>query len=283
MPLLHAIVLGIVQGLSEFLPISSSGHLLIVPWLFGWEELTSNPELNRTFDVALHVGTFVAVVAYFRRDLWDLAGAWVRSIRFRDPDLAPWATTDTEGRLAWLLILASFPAATVGLVLDQVLEGHTGGFVLVGVMLIVFAVVLYLADRLVGMREISTFNGRHALLMGSAQALALQPGVSRSGATISMGRFLGYERDAAARISFLMSVPITGGVGLYKAVSVFVLGDGLPPGFAAPFFWGTVASAVTGFVAVWGLMRLIRTRTFFPFVVYRIVLGLFVIGVALNR
>jgi undecaprenyl-diphosphatase len=283
LPLIHAIVLGIVQGLSEFLPISSSGHLLIVPWLFGWEELTADPELNRTFDVALHVGTFVAVVAYFRSDLLDLARAWLRSWRFRDPRLAPWASDDSESRLAWLLLLASLPAATVGLVLDQVLEGHTGGFVLVGVMLIVFAVVLYLADRLVGVRAVTAFTARHALLMGTAQAVALQPGVSRSGATISMGRFLGYERDAAARISFLMSVPITGGVGLYKGVSVFVLGDGLPPGFAAPFFWGTVTSAVTGFIAVWGLMRLIRTGTFFPFVVYRIVLGVYVIGLAVNR
>jgi undecaprenyl-diphosphatase len=283
LPLIHAIVLGIVQGLSEFLPISSSGHLLIVPWLFGWTELTSNPELNRTFDVALHVGTFVAVVAYFWRDLWTLAGAWIDSWRFRDPDLAPWASEDRDARLAWLLILASVPAALVGVVLDKVLEGHTGGFVLVGVMLIVFAVVLYLADRLIGVRKTGDFTARHALLMGAAQATALQPGVSRSGATISMGRFLGYERDAAARISFLMSVPITGGAGAYKALSVFLFGDGLPPGFAAPFFWGMVASGVTGFVAVWGLMRLIRTRTFLPFVVYRIVLGVFVIGVALTR
>ena len=267
-----------MQGLSEFLPISSSGHLQIVPWIFGWEELTADPDLNRTFDVALHVGTFVAVVAYFRRDLVALAGAWLRSFGY-----GRWATADDEGRLAWLLLVASIPAATVGLVLDQLLEGHSGGFVLIGVMLIVFAVVLQLADRLAGVRSIDTFSVRDALLMGSAQAVALQPGVSRSGATISMGRFLGYERDAAARISFLMSVPITGGVGLYKGLSVFVLGDGLPPGFAAPFFWGTVASALTGFVAVWGLMRLIRTRSFFPFVVYRIVLGVYVIGLAVNR
>jgi undecaprenyl-diphosphatase len=278
LPLIHAIVLGIVQGLSEFLPISSSGHLLIVPGLFGWKELTSDPQLNRTFDVALHAGTFVAVVAYFWRDLLQLAAAWWRS--WGD---GRWSTSDREGRLAWLLLLASFPAATVGLVLDKVLEGHTGGFVLLGVMLIVFAIVLQLADRLTGTREVGSFSTRDALLMGSAQAIALQPGVSRSGATISMGRYLGYERDAAARISFLMSVPITGGVGLYKGLSVFVLGDGLPPGFGAAFLWGTVASAVTGFLAVSALMRLIRTRSFFPFVVYRVLVGLFVIGVALSR
>jgi undecaprenyl-diphosphatase len=276
LPLFHAIVLGIVQGLSEFLPISSSGHLLIVPWLFGWEELTRNPELNRTFDVALHVGTFVAVVSYFRRDLWALARAGLRSLRARRVE-------DPEERLAWLLLVASLPAATVGLVLDKVLEGHTGGFVVVGVMLIVFAVVLQVADRLAGDRDVERFSVRDALLMGTAQAVALQPGVSRSGATISMGRFLGYERDAAARISFLMSVPITGGLGLYKGLSVFVLGDGLPPGFGAPFLWGTVASGVTGFFAVSALLRLIRTRSFLPFVLYRFVAGALVIGVALSR
>jgi undecaprenyl-diphosphatase len=278
LPLLHAIVLGIVQGLSEFLPISSSGHLLIVPWLFGWEELTANPELNQTFDVALHVGTFIAVVAYFRRDLVALGAALWRTVRARriSPD-------DVDERLVWLLVVASLPAATVGLVLDSLLEGHSGGFVVIGLMLVVFGLVLLVADRLAGRRELERFSVRDALLMGTAQAVALQPGVSRSGATISMGRFLGYERDAAARISFLMSIPITGGLGLYKAAKVFVLGDGLPPGFASPFLWGTVASAVTGFIAVSALLRLIRSRSFLPFVVYRCVAGALVIGVALAR
>ncbi|HUP87552.1 MAG TPA: undecaprenyl-diphosphate phosphatase [Acidimicrobiales bacterium] len=276
MPLVHAIVLGIVQGLSEFLPISSSGHLLIVPWLFGWEELTKHPELNQTFDVALHVGTFVALVVYFRRDIAALVAAALSSLRRR-------RTATADERLVWLLVVASLPAATVGLVLDSVLEGHTGGFVVIGVMLILFAVVLELADRRMGRRDVDGFSVRDAVLMGTAQACALQPGVSRSGATISMGRFLGYERDAAARISFLMSIPITGGLGVYKALKVFVLGDGLPPGFASPFLWGTVASAITGFLAVSALLRLIRRRSFLPFVVYRCIAGLFVIGVALAR
>lgn len=276
MPLLHAIVLGIVQGLSEFLPISSSGHLVVVPWLFGWDELAEQPELNQTFDVALHVGTFVAVVAYFRRDLLGLAAAALRSMGRRRIE-------GEEERLAWLLVIASLPAATVGLVLDSLLSGHSGGFVVIGVMLIAFGLLLLAADRLMGTRSVSGFSVRDALLMGTAQAVALQPGVSRSGATISMGRWLGFERGAAARISFLMSVPITGGVGLYKGIDVFVLGDGLPPGFASPFFWGTAASAVTGFIAVSALLRIIRTRSFLPFVVYRCVAGVFVIAVALVR
>jgi undecaprenyl-diphosphatase len=275
-PILHAIVLGIVQGLAEFLPISSSGHLLIVPWLFGWHEFAARPELEETFDVALHVGTFVAVVAYFRRDLLQLAGAAWSSIRRRRIE------TDEE-RLAWLLVVASLPAATVGLVLDALLANRNGGFVIIGLMLIVFGFVLLAADRLRERRGEREFSLRDALLMGGAQAVALQPGVSRSGATISMGRYLGFERNAAARISFLMSVPITGGLGLYKGLKLFVLDGGLPPGFASPFLWGTVASAVTGFIAVSALLRLIRTRSFLPFVVYRTVAGLFVIAVALAR
>lgn len=276
MPILHAIILGIVQGLAEFLPISSSGHLLIVPWLFGWNEFAANPELKETFDVALHMGTFVAVLAYFRKDLLALAAAAWRSVRRRSVE-------GDEERLAWLLVVASLPAATVGLVLDTLLADRTGGFVVIGVMLIVFGIVLLVADRIVGRRTTDSFRIRDALLMGTAQAVALQPGVSRSGATISMGRFLGFEREAAARISFLMSVPITGGLGLYKAVKLFALDGGLPDGFAAPFAWGIVASAVTGFIAVAGLIRLIKTRSFLPFVVYRVAAGVFVIGLALAR
>lgn len=276
MPLVHAIVLGIVQGLSEFLPISSSGHLLIVPWVFGWEELTANPELNQTFDVALHVGTFVAMVVYFWSDLARLAGAAAASLARR-------SVRTPEERLVWLLVVASIPAATVGLVLDSLLEGHTGGFTVIGLMLIGFGFVLWATDRMRGDRGVDAFTVRDAALMGMAQAVALQPGVSRSGATISMGRGLGFGRDAAARISFLMSIPITGGLGLYKAVKVFVFGDGLPAGFAAPFAVGTAAAAVTGFFAVWGLLRLVRTRSFTPFVVYRVVAGLAVIGLAAAR
>jgi undecaprenyl-diphosphatase len=275
-PLFHAIILGIVQGLSEFLPISSSGHLLIVPWLFGWKELTLNPELNQTFDVALHVGTFLAVVAYFRADLVKLLGAAVGSLRRR-------SIQSTDERLAWLLLVASLPAATVGLVLDSLLEGHTGGFAIIGLMLVVFGLVLFAADRLVGARHVEDFRLRDATLMGFAQAIALQPGVSRSGATISMGRWLGFDRDGAARISFLMSVPITGGLGVYKALKVFVLGSGLPAGFGVPFLVGTTASAITGFVAVAALLRLIRTRSFAPFIVYRVVAGVAVIALALAR
>lgn len=272
MPVVHAIVLGIVQGLTEFLPVSSSGHLVLVPWLFGWDDLARDPELKLTFDVALHAGTFVGAAAYFRRDLTALGAAAVRSLRRR-------SVQEQDERLAWLLLVASLPTAVVGVVLDSLLRDRVGPEWLIGVLLVAFGVVLWWADRLPGRLDQDRFRLRHALLMGTAQAAALQPGVSRSGATISMGRWLGFERDAAARLSFLMSLPIIGGVGVYKGLEVMAEG-GLPPGLAAAFASGMVASGVTGFAAVWGLLRLVRRRSFAPFVAYRMVAGTAVVAVA---
>lgn len=272
MPILHAIVLGIVQGLTEFLPVSSSGHLILVPWLFNWTELTRNPDLNRTFDVALHIGTFVGAVAYFRTDIARFASAAWRSLKRR-------SVTEPDERLAWLLLLSSVPAGLVGLVLDSTVNEHLGAEWLIGVMLVVFGLVLYWADHLPGDRGEDDFGVRQALFMGAAQALALQPGVSRSGATISMARKLGFTRDAAARLSFLMSLPIIGGVAVYKSLEVLT-GDGIPAGFAPAFAWGMIASGVTGFVAVWAILRLVRTRSFSPFVIYRVAVGLAVVGIA---
>jgi undecaprenyl-diphosphatase len=271
-PILHAIVLGIVQGLTEFLPVSSSGHLILVPWLFDWTELTRDPELNRTFDVALHIGTFVGALAYFRSDIATFAAAAWRSVRKRSVD-------EPDERMAWLLLLSSLPAAVIGFLLDSTVEEHLGAEWLIGVLLVVFGLVLYWADRLPGERGEDGFGPRQAVLMGVAQACALQPGVSRSGATISMGRWLGFTRDAAARLSFLMSLPIIGGVGVYKGLDV-VAGEGIPAGFGPAFAWGMLASAVTGFVAVWAILRLVRTRSFVPFVVYRVLLGTAVVGIA---
>ena len=272
MPILHAIVLGIVQGLTEFLPVSSSGHLILVPWLFEWTELTRNPGLNRTFDVALHIGTFVGAVAYFRADIARFAIAAWRSLRRRSIE-------GPDERLAWLLLLSSVPAALIGMVLDSTVEEHLSTEWLIGVMLVVFGLVLAWADRLPGARGEEGFGVREALLMGAAQACALQPGVSRSGATISMGRWLGFTRDAAARISFLMALPLIGGVGAYKGLQVFT-GPGIPAGFWPAFAWGMVASGVTGFVAVWALLRFVRSRSFVPFVAYRVVVGIGVVGIA---
>ena len=274
MPILHAIVLGITQGLSEFLPISSSGHLKLVPWLFNWDDFAGREGLEQAFDVALHMGTFVGVIAYFRRDIVALIRAGLAAV------IPGGRGADDESRLAWLLVLSAVPAAITGAVLESVIQDFDSP-VLIGVMLIMFGLVLYWADRLAGAREIGAFRTRDAVLMGAGQALALQPGVSRSGATMTVGRWLGFDRDAAARISFLMSIPIIAGAGLFEAVDVFSNG-GVPASFRPAFLWGMAMSAVTGWIAVWFTLRLVRTRTFLPFVIYRVALGtaVLVIGAA---
>ena len=266
MPIIHAIVLGITQGLSEYLPISSSGHLILVPWLFGWDDFAGDPGLEKAFDVALHLGTLVGAVAYFRKDLMRyLRAAFSRSAR---------GTADQ--RLAWLLVVASLPAAATGALFADVIEEHTGSIPLVATMLIVFGLVLGWADRLPGVRPVEDVRLRDALLMGAGQALALQPGVSRSGVTMTVGRMAGLGRDGAARFAFLMSIPITAGALLFKWVDVSQEG-GIPDDFVAPFVWGIVASGITGWLAVWGMLRLIKTHSFTPFVIYRVVLGVSVL------
>jgi undecaprenyl-diphosphatase len=267
MPILHAIVLGITQGLSEFLPISSSGHLRLVPWLFGWDDFAHQPSLEKTFDVALHLGTLVGAIAYFRHDVVR----YVRAAFRRD------ARATTDGRVAWLLVASTVPAAITGALFADVIEEKTGYIWLIATMLIVFGLVLGWADRQLGARTVEDLRLRDAVLMGVGQAVALQPGVSRSGVTMTAGRLAGLGRDGAARFAFLMSLPITAGALLFKAADVAGEG-GIPDGFMAPFVWGIVASGVTGWLAVWGTLRLIRTRTFAPFVAYRIVVGLGVLA-----
>jgi undecaprenyl-diphosphatase len=271
-PVWHAIVLGVVQGLSEFLPISSSGHLILAPWLLGWNELTgvANADLNRTFDVALHLGTLIGVVAYFRHELARLGlAAWtsVRRRSIREPD----------ERLAWLLVLSALPGATVGAVLEATVADHLGQIWLIATLLIVGAAILYVADRLGSRRRpMGDFGARDAVLMGTAQACALAPGLSRSGITISAGLFLGFDRVSVATISFLMSVPITAGACLFQGAKVMSEG-GLPPGTGGAFLAGMVASAVTGAAAIWLVLRVVKTWSFTPFVIYRLVVGLSVL------
>jgi undecaprenyl-diphosphatase len=273
-PIVHAIVLGIVQGLSEFLPISSSGHLAIVPWLFGWDDFGDNESLAKAFDVALHVGTLAGAIAYFWRDLVVFTREGLRWVRPENrPDAPP------EGRIAWLLVVSAVPAAITGVALDSVIEDLDDEFWLIGVMLIVGAALLGLADRLGGPREAGSFRMRDALLMGIGQAAALQPGVSRSGVTITVARALRFDRVAAARLSFLMSLPIIGGAGLYKFVDVMAEG-GIPRDFVMPFVVGMGTSALTGYAAVWGTIRFVQTRTFAPFVGYRVLVGVGVIALA---
>jgi undecaprenyl-diphosphatase len=271
-PIIHAIVLGLTQGLSEFLPISSSGHLVLVPWAFGWHDFqgAGSKSLTRSFDVALHLGTLTAVVAYFRADLTRYVREGLRAVFVRSQPASQ------EGRLALLLLLSAVPAGAVGALADSAIEEHLSHVWLIAVNLIVFGSLLAWADRRVGQRSLESFTARDALLVGSAQMLALVPGVSRSGSTMTSGRLLGFNRDAAARASFLMAIPITAGAIVFKLAKQ--LREGVPDGLWPPLIVGVITAGVSGWLAVWGLMRLIRTRSFNPFVLYRVLAGVAVLA-----
>ena len=268
-PILHAIVLGLVQGLSEFLPISSSGHLLLAPWAFGWHDFHGNPALEKSFDVALHIGTLIAVVSYFRRDLLVYVRDGLRVITHRSEPVSH------AGRIAWLLLLSTVPGVIVGGLGQSYIDEHLGQIPLIAIMLIMGGLVLYVADRQRGVRDVEEFTRRDALIIGAVQAIALQPGVSRSGSTITAGRLVGFSRDAAARLSFLMAVPITAGAVLYKSTKQ--LADGVPSNLWWPLAVGVITSAIAGFLAVWGILKLVRSHSFAPFVIYRVLLGMTVL------
>lgn len=267
-PIIHAIVLGLVQGLSEFLPISSSGHLILVPWLFDWHDFDST-SIEKAFDVALHLGTLVAVVGYFRKDLVIYVREGLRLIIRRERPVSP------EGKLAWLLVVSSLPAAAVGAVFEKTIDDALGTPTLIACSLIVFGVLLAWADRRAGARTIDDYRSHDAVTVGVAQALALNPGTSRSGITITAARTMGFTRDAAARISFLMSIPVTAGAVVFKMAKL--VKDGIPDGLITPMIVGIVTSGLAGWLAVWGTIRLVRTRSFVPFVVYRCALGVVVL------
>ena len=276
MPIIHAIVLGLVQGLSEFLPISSSGHLLLVPWLFRWHDFAGQPaSFEKAFDVALHLGTLVAVVGYFWKDLVVFVRDGIAAAIHRD------RRATTEGRLAWLFVLGSIPAAIAGALGQSFIEDKLGKPVIIAISLIVFGLLLGWADRLRGDRKVEHFDRADALRIGAAQIIALNPGTSRSGITMTAGRMLGYTRDAAARISFLLAIPVTTGAIVLKMAKLAK--DGIPHGFAGPMLAGVITAGVFGWLAVWGTLRLVRTRSFLPFVVYRVALGVLVLGVAAAR
>ena len=261
----QALVLGIVQGATELLPVSSSGHLILVPWAAGWRYLEEHPDFNKTFDVALHLGTLVAVILYFRRDVGRLIAAWVRSVVRRE------IVTDDQ-RIAWYVAIATVPAAIAGAAGESFIEDHLGDPWQIAIALAVFAVLLWLADRVAARREIPQIGYGGAIVVGIAQCIALLPGVSRSGITITAGRFLRLDRDSAARFAFLLLIPIVFGASVLKGVKD-VLIDGLPPGSAGPFVVGMIAAAVVGLVAIWALLGYVRRHTYSVFVVYRLVLA----------
>jgi undecaprenyl-diphosphatase len=265
----QALVLGITQGATELLPISSSGHLILVPWLFGWTYLEMNDEFNQTFDVALHVGTLVAVVAYFWSDVKSLVRAWLGSVRRRRIETP-------EERIAWFVAVATVPAALIGAAGESVIAEHLGEPWQIAFFLAFFGVLLWVADRTPARRKMSDLGLGTALVVGLAQTLALMPGVSRSGITITAGRFLGLDRDSAARISFLLLIPIVFGASLWKGITDVLLGD-LPPGSTGPFVVGVIASAGSGLVAIWALLGYVRRHDYTIFVVYRLALAAFIL------
>ncbi|MGZ5213725.1 MAG: undecaprenyl-diphosphate phosphatase [Actinomycetota bacterium] len=260
MTVLQAIVLGLTQGATEFAPISSSGHLILVPWLFNWS-IVNDVALNKTFDVALHVGTLVGAVAYFRSDIWRYLVAWIHSIRAR-------AITTTDERLAWALVLGTIPGAAAGAVFEGPIQEHLGQPWLIAVMLAVFGVVLWWVDaRARNDRGIDSVGVKTGIGLGVAQAVALQPGVSRSGITMTAARWIGLDRESAARFSFLLAIPIIAGAGLFKGVDLFQTGF---QGYGTAFFWGFVSSAVSGFVVIWALLGYLRRHSFKVFMYYRL-------------
>jgi undecaprenyl-diphosphatase len=262
--LIQAIVMGVVQGLTEFLPISSSGHLIVVPELLGWHD----PFIESlAFSVMLHLGTLVALLIFFRADWLRLVPAWFASVRDRS------IADDPDRRLSWLLLISTVPAVIVGLLLNDLIEAPFREARLVAVTLVVGGAILWLAER-VGRktRVIADLSARGALGIGVAQALALVPGISRSGISISAGLFAGLDRESAARFSFLMATPITAGAGLYE-VRKLITGEAGVDVQVMPLAAGMVAALIAGLAAIAILLRFLRTHPTTIFVAYRLALA----------
>jgi undecaprenyl-diphosphatase len=266
-------VLGVTQGVTEFAPISSSGHLILVPWFFEWPIL-HDADFNKTFDVALHMGTLLGALIYFRKDVVRYLVAWWRSIRARRI-----ATVDE--RLAWALVVGTIPGVILGATLEDVIQENLSQPVVIAVMLAVFGVVLFAVDRLASTRKrFEDISVKGGLALGVAQAVALQPGVSRSGITITAGRLLGIDRAGAARFSFLLSLPIIFGAGVFKGVGL--VAEGIPPGMGWPFFWGFVSAAVSGFLVIAFLLSYLRRHDFGIFMWYRIAVAALTIALVVT-
>ena len=241
MPIFHAIVLGLIQGLSEFLPISSSGHLLLVPWLFGWNDF-SDVSVEKAFNVSLHLGTLIAVVMYFRHDLVRYVRDGLRMVvQKKKPHT-------TEGRLAWLLVVASIPAGLFCAFAGNWIDKHLGTPVIIAASLICFGLLLAWADRRRGQRTFEEMTSRDAIAIGLAQVLALNPGTSRSGISISAARVMGFDRDTAVRFSFLLSIPVTAGAVAVKMLDLFT--DGIPDGLLIPMVVVILTSGLSGWLEV---------------------------------
>ncbi|MEA2609309.1 MAG: undecaprenyl-diphosphatase [Chloroflexota bacterium] len=270
----QALIMGIVQGLTEFLPVSSSGHLIIVPFLLGWHDpfITS-----LAFSVMLHIGTLAALLIYFWAEWLRLVPAGLAAVRdrsFRD---------DPNRRLAWLLVASTVPAAIAGFLLNDLMESRVREVGLVALTLVIGGLILWLADRRGGQSKgVDDVSFPLAIGIGVAQALALVPGISRSGISISAARFAGLNREAAARFSFLMAAPVTAGAAIFE-VRKLVGGELGVAVSAAPLLVGVVAAFLSGIVAIGVLLRYVRTRSLNVFVAYRLALAAVVLVVWLAR
>jgi undecaprenyl-diphosphatase len=264
----QAMVKGVLQGLTEFLPISSSAHLVLIPWLFGWQDS------GLTFDVALHVGTLFAVLAYFWRDWWQMLQSMVRTLAKRRLD------DDPAARMFLLLVLASIPAAVVGAIAEEAVESWLREPLIIAALLIGLGALMLVAEAIASRDRLLKHIGLpDAVLIGLSQALAICPGVSRSGITITAGLFRGLTREAAARFSFLMSMPIIGGAGIYNLRHL--VSDGLPPGEQLSFAIGFISAAVVGFLTIKLLLHYLQRNSLRVFAYYRFALGLLVLTFAL--
>jgi undecaprenyl-diphosphatase len=258
--ILHAAVLGALQGFAEVLPISSSAHLILLPWLLKW------PESGLTFDVALHLGTFLALTLYFRRDIIEMASAAFDAIANR-------SLNTPARRLPFLIIAATVPAAVVGKLFEHQVEAlFRSNPLLIASVLITFGIILGIAD-IAGRKRLtlSEVKPASALTIGLFQCLALIPGVSRSGITITAGLMLGFTRESAARFSFLLSLPIVVGAALLK--SIHLVKHGIPPGEGLPMLIGIMVSAITGYISVAFLLKYVQKHSISPFVWYRVIAG----------
>lgn len=267
MTILQAIILGIVQGLTELLPISSSAHLYLVPWIFGWTNSESFNEAFSGFDVALHAGTLLAIVLFFYKD-------WIKLI-IGGFNQAFKKQKSFEGKMFWYLVIATIPGGAIGFILDKYLEDVLTTPIIIGIALIVMGIILYIADKKSKSDiEYKDMTLKQTFLIGLSQALAFIPGVSRSGVTMTTGRLLGIKRESVAKYSFLLSTPIVAGATLYK-LKDFV--------FSVPFFLGIFTSFIVGIFVIKFLMAYLKKGSFKVFAIYRVIIGILVIALWIVR
>jgi undecaprenyl-diphosphatase len=270
---IQALIMGLVQGLTEFLPVSSSGHLVLVPWLFGWKDAFIDSTL---FTVTVHMGTLLALLIYFWRDWAKLIPAGLATIRDRS------FKGDADRKMAWLIVVATIPAILVGPLFDSTIESLVRAPAAIALTLCIGAAILWLADRWGSKtREMETLTFGGALAIGVAQVLALVPGISRSGVSISAGLFLGLTRQAAARFSFLMATPVVAGAGLWEARKLVTHQAGVNPSAHLALI-GFIAAAVSGMLAIHFMLQFLKRQPLTGFIVYRVVAAVIVFIVILS-